>query len=131
MKFYKNYMIKKLKAAVVLEVLLGLLIIMICFVIGIMIYTRVLAADNLVQKLKADFILSESAIKIKESKQFIDSEEKQEPFTIKKTFTKYAGTKNLYRMYLNASIQNKIVSERNELVIDDGLEQLNQTAVND
>jgi hypothetical protein len=108
----------KLKAATILESMVAMTIIVVCLGIGTMIFVNILNNDRDRLSLKATLLLNNESLKTKKEKFFIDGEEKEEGFTIKKTFVKYSETENLLQMSLKAFDENgKLIIERKELII--------------
>jgi hypothetical protein len=109
---------KKLKASTLIESLIAMLVIMLCFSIAVMIYLNVVRSDKLYQKNTANFILNEIAIQTKKEKKFIDESLKEGQFLIQKNVEKYQDTANLYRLHILAfNTRNEIIGEYNELII--------------
>jgi Tfp pilus assembly protein PilV len=93
---------KKLKAATLLESLIAMVILVVCFGIATMIYSNVLNSDKQRLKLKAILLLKIETFAIKKNKTFIDSEKTEGEFTLKQTFEREEGTDNLFHMKLLA-----------------------------
>ena len=110
---------QKLKAATLVEALMALVIVMICFVIGSMIYVNVINSDNNRQEIKANLILNETALKTKEEKKFIDEkiEIGNENLIIQKTVILYKNIENLNLLTLIASDKKgRVIAQRKELI---------------
>lgn len=107
-----------LKAATLMESLIAMIIIVVCFGVATMIYTNVLDSDKQRLQLKAILILNKTAIESKAKNEFLDSEEQEGDWTINKTVEKYSGTENLYQLTLAVKDRNgKIIAVRNELIL--------------
>ena len=109
---------KKIKASTLIEVLVAMIIIMISFGIAMAIYMNVSLSDHLVQKLKAELLLNETAIETKAANSFIDEKTGSDKISINKTVTSYNGIPELHLLMLEAfDVNGKKISERKELVI--------------
>lgn len=107
-----------LKAATLMESLIAMIIIVVCFGVATMIYTNVLDSDKQRLQLKAILILNKKAIESKTKKEFLDSEEQAGDWIINKTVEQYSGTENLYQLNLAVKDRNgKIIAIRNELIL--------------
>jgi hypothetical protein len=111
---------KKLKAATLMESLIAMIIIIVCFGIGTMIYSNVLSSDKQRLKLKAILLLNQEAASIKKEHLFIDGEKQQGDYLIKRMIKKMNQTENVYILSLVAvNKEGKIIGTRNELIIVD------------
>lgn len=107
-----------LKAATLMESLIAMILIVVCFGVATMIYTNVLDSDKQRLHLKAILILNKKAIETKTKKEFLDSEEQAGDWTIKKIIEHYPETENLYKLTLTAlSKSGKTIAIRNELIL--------------
>lgn len=107
-----------LKAATILESMIAMVVITVCFGIAAMIFVNVLNNDKDRASLKAILLLSRKSEIIKKEKFFIDGEEKENGYIIQKTFSKYPETENLLQMTLKAIDESgKVVKERKELIV--------------
>ena len=106
-----------LKAATLMESLIAMIIIVVCFGVATMIYSNVLGSDKQRLQLKAILVLNQEAIETKKEKSFVDMEKQVGDWTIKKTLEKYPETENVYRLELTLSDKDgKVVGKRNELI---------------
>lgn len=106
-----------LKAATLMESLIAMIIIVVCFGIATMIYSNVLDSDKQRLQLKAILVLNEVAIETKNGKTFVDSEKQIGNWVIKKTVEKYPQTENVYTLTLSVIDRNgKTIAIRNELI---------------
>jgi hypothetical protein len=109
---------KKLKATTIIESMIAMIIIVICFGIGTMIFNNILSSDKHRQELKAMLYLNQEAIEIKKEKIFLDNEKQIGEWTIKSKIEKYEQTENLIKLELLAiNSKGKIIAKRNELIV--------------
>lgn len=106
----------KLKAATLIESLVAMVIIMLCFGVSAMIYINVLNGGNYRLKLNAHARLSEIAIESKNKKNFIDREIAGEKLDVKVSFSSYKGSE-LSLMHIAAyDKQGKLIGTRKEII---------------
>ena len=111
-------MTKKIKGSTLIEVLVAMIIVMVTFGIAMAIFINVSSSDRHVQKLKAQLLLSEVAIRTKAENSFIDATIELENITLNKTITSYREIPGLNILLLEAfDINGKKVAERKELII--------------
>ncbi|MDQ3192428.1 MAG: hypothetical protein M3Q58_12615 [Bacteroidota bacterium] len=109
---------KKIKASTLIEVIVALIIVMISFGIAMAIYVNVTYSDNQIQKLKANLILNETAIKTTNENSFIDEKTEVDGISVVKTVHSYEGIQGLNLLLLEAfDVNMKKIAERKELVI--------------
>lgn len=110
----------KLKGSTLVESLISMIVITLCFCIGTMICMNVLQSDHDRLHLKAVSLLNEESLRIKKEKEFIDFEKKvSDDWTITSHIEKYPGTQNAFLMKLgvfdkngkNISYMSEIISE--------------------
>lgn len=107
-----------LKAATLMESLIAMVIIVICFGVGTMIYSNVMDSDKQRLQLKAILVLNGEALETKTNRKFLDSEEQSGDWIVKKTIERYPEAENLYRLSLAAVYKNgKTIAVRNELIL--------------
>ena len=105
-------------ASTLIEVMVAMIIVMISFGIAMVIYINVTRSDNQVQKLRAQLLLNETAIKTKIENSFVDATMEVESISIIKTIDSYEGSSILNLLLLEAfDIDGKKIAERKELVI--------------
>lgn len=80
---------QRLQASTLLESLISMVLIVVCFSTAVMIYVSVLDNDKQRIKLKALLILDREAIQIKKEKNFLDTEKIIDDCEIKKTVVRY------------------------------------------
>jgi|CXWL01.1.fsa_nt_gi hypothetical protein len=108
---------KKIKAATLIESLIAMVIVMLCFGISTTVYINVISSGNQIQKLKSELILKKVAMETKKEHLFLDEEITLDEITVRKKITPYNGLKNLSQINLQAYNSNeKLLSEYNELV---------------
>lgn len=113
----KIYFSKKLKATTLIEVLVAMIIILLSFGTGMMIYNNILNSDNGYEKMKSRLILNEIAIETKKEKTFFDEIKEEETFTIHKSIEQYKDKKNLSLLHLKAfNKQGRLIAEKKELI---------------
>ena len=111
-------MTKKIKASTLIEVLIAMILVMFSFGIAMAIYINVSLSDHLVQKLKAELLLNETAIETKAGNSFIDEKTGLGNISVNKTVTSYNGISGLHLLLLEAfDVNGKKISERKELII--------------
>lgn len=107
----------KIKAATLMESLIAMVIIVVCLGVGTMIYSNVLNSDKQLLQLKAIGKLNRMAQQTKIEKNYLDSEQKQNGWNIKKTLNKYDQTENLYQLSISAfDTTGQLIAIRNELI---------------
>jgi hypothetical protein len=108
----------KLKATTLMESLVAMIIIVVCFGVATMIYSNVLDSDKQRLQLKAMLLLNQQSIEIKKEKKFIDGEEVNGEWTIKRSIEHYQQSENLYQLTLSViGKEENIIAKRNELII--------------
>lgn len=107
----------RLKAATLIESLVAMVIIVVCFSVATMIYVNVINSDKQRMGLKAMQLLDKEVQQLKNEKNFLDEEKKVNGWIVKKTLQKYAQTDNLYHLMLTVKdTAGRIVAKRNELI---------------
>jgi len=107
-----------LKASTLLESLIAMIIIVVCFGVATMIYSNVLDSDKQRLQLKAILVLNQEAIETKIEKKFLESEKQIGDWTIRKTVEKYPQTENVYSISLSVIDRNgKVIATHNELML--------------
>jgi len=111
---------KKIRASTLLETIVALMLVMMCFSIGMMIYVNVINSDNNRQKLHVHLLLKGIAFKTKTDNSYLDESIESEMLSIKKKVIKYKDTENLNMLTLKAyDKQGKLLEEYKELLIGD------------
>lgn len=108
----------KLRASTLIETIVAMVLLLLCFVISMMIYENVLDSENNRLKLSALLLMNNEAILTKKEKNYLDEEITFNDMKFKKTIYKYQNSEKLYVLTLTAYDKNhhKII-ERNELII--------------
>jgi len=107
----------RLKASTLIESLIAMVIIVVCLVVGTMVYTNVLDSDKQRNRLKAMLMINKEVLEIKSGKNFLDAEKQTGDWTIKTTVEKYDQTDHIYKLSVSIMDQNKkIIALRNELI---------------
>ena len=107
----------RLKASTLIESLISMVLIVVCFSVAVMIYISVVDNDKQRTKLKAVLILNEEVLQIKKDNKFLDNEKIINDWVIKKTVEHYAETSNVYILSLVLKDkEGKIIATHNELI---------------
>ena len=107
----------KLKAATLLESLVAMVVVMVCFGITSMIYNNVLRSDSKRIKLKAHLLLNDISIKTKKEKIFLDEDIQRDGILIRKRIKNYKEISGLSELDLTAFYnESKPVQTRRELI---------------
>lgn len=110
---------KKIKASTMLEALVAMVIILGAFTVTCMIYVNVTTSDNSRQKLDAQLLMNELALKTKQEKSFIDEKTETDFLIIEKTISKYPNAENLNQLTIIVSNkEGKIIAAYNELLVE-------------
>jgi len=108
----------QLKASTLVESLIAMVILVVCLGIGTMVFTNVLNSDAERKKLHATLLANEEALKTKSEKMYLDGEEKNGDWTLKRTVQKYEGSENLFLLSIAVLDQDrKIIVVHRELII--------------
>ncbi len=108
---------KKIKGATLIESLIAMLIVMLCFGIAITVYVNVISSGNQLQKLKSELLLKQIAVQTKNAGVFLDEKMTLDGIVVQKKIVPYNGLKHLIHLNLKAySSSEKLLSEYNELV---------------
>lgn len=108
---------KKIKAATMIESLIAMVVVMLCFGIATTVYVNVISSGNQLLKMKSEFLLRKVALESKRDHLFLDEKITVDEITVQKRVTPYNGSKKLVRLNLQAFGNNeKLLSEYNELV---------------
>jgi ABC-type lipoprotein release transport system permease subunit len=108
---------QRLKASTLIESLISMVLIVVCFSVAVMIYISVVDNDKQRIKLKATLMLNEQVLQIKKEKNYLDDEKTINNWIIKKTVEHYAETSNVYRLSIVViDKEGKTIAIRNELI---------------
>lgn len=109
----------KLKGATIMESLVAMILIMVCFGIGTMVFVNVLNNDKSRLRLKAILLLKEESNNLKAAQLYFDSERKEGGWIISWEFEKYNEVDNLLHMKLKViDEKGNLVAEQDELVVE-------------
>lgn len=101
-----------------MESLIAMVILVVCFGVGTMIYSNVLDSDMQRLKLKGILILNNEAVEIKQSQNYIDGEKMVGDHLLSFTFEKQEGAEHLYKFILELkNKEGKLISTRKEMII--------------
>lgn len=107
----------KLKGTTLIESLIAMVVVMLCFGIATTVYVNVITSGNQVQKLKSQLLLKKIASETKQNRLFLDKKTSSDEIIVEKKIIQYGGMKNLLQLNLKAYTKNeKLLSEYNELV---------------
>ena len=116
----KTIVTKQMKAATLVETIVSLIIIMIVFSIGMIIFNRVIFSGNQFQQLQIHLLMKKIAIETKTNNRYFDETFSKDQYIIEKKITKYKNTEFIYHLQLiSYSNSNKKVGSYNELIIID------------
>jgi hypothetical protein len=93
---------RKLKGYVLLESMIAMIVVMLCFGVSMMIHTNVITGSRNTLTVLARIRLENEAIRAKNSERLIDETIAGEAFRIEKTILPWPGSDNLYRLTLVA-----------------------------
>ncbi len=109
---------RKIQAATLVETLIAMTIIIVCFGIGMMIYLNVLNSDRPWQSLKTYTLLKEIAKVIKVERSYFDDIITMDDYEIHKTIEKHVINDHLIELRLELYDQKgKPLKTRNELIV--------------
>lgn len=93
---------RKLKGYVLLESMIAMIVVMLCFGVSVMIHTNIVTGSRNTLTVLARMRLENEAIRAKSSERLIDETITGETFRIEKTILPWPGSENLYRLTLVA-----------------------------
>ncbi|MFH0896227.1 MAG: hypothetical protein V2A54_17475 [Bacteroidota bacterium] len=93
---------RKLKGFTIIETLVALLVIMLCFGIGGLIITQTIKSDNCAQHSRALLLIKEMRMNAKNSSVYMDDEFSKEGIRIKKTVNPFGSFQNLVQVNYSA-----------------------------
>ena len=107
----------KLQASTLVEALISMIIVMMVFVIGSMIYVNVINSDNGRQKLNAELLLQQVTVTTKRENKFLDEKIEAGNIIIQKKVVLYKNISNLHLLLLIAfDKQGKQIADHQELI---------------
>jgi len=109
----------QIQSSTLVESLIAMVVIVVCFGIGVMIYVNVLNSDKHNMKMKAVLIMNNEAIDTKKNKNFIDYEKQVGDFRIMRIISPYQQCEDLfYLKFIAISINTeKTIATHDELVV--------------
>lgn len=109
---------RSIRGSTLIETLVAMIIVMLAFGIGLMIYLNVIQSSGVQQKLNAQLQMNRIAIETKDKNLFVDEEDTTGTMKIIKTIQPYsAGSDKLKLMKIEAFDGNgKKLGERKELI---------------
>lgn len=109
----------KIKGSTLVETLVAMIIVMLAFGIGLMIYLNVIQSSGAQQKLNAQLQMNRIAIETKGKNLFVDDEYSMENLKLVKTIQSYSGESDKLKLLKIEAFDGngKKLSERKELVI--------------
>jgi hypothetical protein len=111
-------LIRKLKAATLLEPVVAMVIVMLCFAGATTLYVKVLNSDKGRLRLHATILLQQVANDARSTNKYIDEDIESESISVKKRLAKYKGNEKLQLFSLKAFDKNSnLLSEYNELIL--------------
>lgn len=109
----------RLKGSTLIETLVAMVIIIICFGIGLLIYVNVLASDNRYQKFHAFNLLKNLSLSIQQENNFLDGDFEVDNIILKKRVVKYPMATGLVQLSLSAYGKNgKLLAQQREILFD-------------
>ena len=110
----------RLPATSIVESITAMVIILLSFGVGMMIYMNVLQSEQLISKTKANLILSQVLNKTIQDNQFEDAKFQKENIWIVQTIKKYSSYQDVYTIQLEAfDTKGKSILILKELVFQD------------
>lgn len=108
---------KKIRATTLIEAIIAMLIIVIAYGIGLMIFMNVSKSASSGLKLKATLQLESVLSQTKKDAKYLDEEIETDNLKIEKTVTKYEGNKSLNVLHIRVlSKDNKLLAEHREII---------------
>ena len=107
----------KLKGATLIESMVAMIVVLLCFGIASMIYVNVMNSDNRRAELHAHLLLNELAMKAKQHDIFLDEEMREGELFITKKVETYNDVPGLIRLTITArNERDKVIATHNELI---------------
>ena len=107
----------KLKGAVLLESMIAMIIVMLCFGLGVMIFTNVTSGSRNSLRILARARICTESVKTKEEKRYIDEDILCGEFTVRKRITPYLSSGKIFVLQYSAVMpDHKILAEAHELI---------------
>lgn len=109
---------KNLKASTLLESLISMVLIMICFTIATAVYLNIIRGNQTGKKLKVHLLMEKMAFETKQNNTYLDETQNYENMVIRKMIKPYPSASGLYLLSLKAFENEKLFDEYNELIRD-------------
>ncbi|MFK8103064.1 MAG: hypothetical protein AB8G15_11085 [Saprospiraceae bacterium] len=92
----------RLVATTIIESMVAMVIIVLSFGVGMMIYMNVIGGDQLIAKTKADILLQEELVQTKKMKRLYDETKRVEGMILAKEVTPYLDQENAFVVVVKA-----------------------------
>jgi hypothetical protein len=107
----------KLKGYVLLESMLSMIIVMMCFGFSVMIYNTVVSGSKNKLKVLAAIEMENEALRSKKENRLLDETIQQEEFRIEKRVIPYAQSESLFQLHYTAIMPGgEKLAEYNEII---------------
>jgi hypothetical protein len=107
----------ELKATMLLESMIAMIIIMLCFGIAITIFTQVTTGNKNNMSILARARINTESVKTKMEKRFIDEDIPFDEFIIRKRMLPYSSSEKIFQLHFSAiTSEHKILAETDDLV---------------
>lgn len=122
-------MLEPLKASTLVETLVAMIIVMLAFGIGLMIYLNVIQSSGVQKRLNANLQMNQIAIEAVSKNLLADDEYKLETMKIVKTVQPYSSGSDKLKLLTIVAFDgnNKKIGERKELVAAPGIPEVNES----
>src|ERR1700741_2419287 len=108
----------KLKGSTLVEIMIAMVIILFCTTLATVIYLNILKSQNTGEKLRAFYVLKKAAETAENKTDFMDSELKENGFTIRKICKSYKNNPSLIEIRLTATNEEgKVLIYMNKIVL--------------
>lgn len=94
---------RRLPAYILLESILAMVVVMVCFGVAVMIYNNVITGMRGRLQLQARLVLEQEALNARSANRLLDESRSTDVFTISKTVRPYVGTTSVYLLELTAN----------------------------
>ncbi|MBO9702110.1 MAG: hypothetical protein J7604_18015 [Sporocytophaga sp.] len=110
----------KIKASSLIEVVVAMVVMVITFGVGMMIYHNILRSGINLQNVKAEMLLSRIAEETVRSKSYFDEDIKEGELIVRKKVGKYQNSTSLLQLEIQVySKEEKLLAEGNNLILVD------------
>ncbi|MFI5219202.1 MAG: prepilin-type N-terminal cleavage/methylation domain-containing protein [Bacteroidia bacterium] len=112
---------KKINGSTLIETLVAMVIIIICFGIGTVIYSNVINSVDFRQRLHASMVLNEVSIQSKKDNNYVDNDYEIENLVVKKKINRFMESDDLLQMTLSAyNGKGKLIAQHKEVIFIPG-----------